>query len=47
MLALLNERWRTRVDGTTDAAGAIALHATYGEYVAHLYEGLEGERLFM
>ncbi len=41
IIALLNERWRTQVDGTTDARGVIELQATYGDYVAQ-WVGADG-----
>lgn len=34
VVALLNERWRTRATRTADASGAVELRATHGEYVA-------------
>ncbi len=34
ILSLLNDRWRTRVDGRTDDRGSIELRATLGTYVA-------------
>lgn len=34
ILSLLNDRWRTRLDGVTDDRGTIAFRATLGEYVA-------------
>lgn len=34
MVALLNDRWRTREIATTDDSGAVELRATHGDYVA-------------
>lgn len=34
ILSLLNDRWRTRLDATTDDRGTIAFRATLGEYIA-------------
>lgn len=34
ILSLLNDRWRTHVEGVTDAQGAIDLRAIHGDYVA-------------
>jgi len=34
LLSLLNDRWRTDVQGTTGADGALELRATHGQYLA-------------
>lgn len=34
ILSLLNDRWRTDVEGVTDSDGAIEVRATHGQYVA-------------
>ena len=34
ILALVNDRWRTQVEGFTDGRGVIEMHATHGDYVA-------------
>lgn len=39
VLSLLNDRWRTDVEGTTDAAGAIELRAIHGQYLAQWNTG--------
>lgn len=34
MLSLVNDRWRTQVEGTTDSQGMIEVRAVFGKYVA-------------
>jgi endo-1,4-beta-xylanase len=43
ILSLLNDRWRTQLEGVTDSQGSIELRATFGDYVAQ-WDSSEGPR---